>query len=51
MDKRYRPLFNRAFTPELYESYKKNISNRVGCEFDFRLAESPVFLPDDPVLS
>jgi len=47
MDPRYRSIFNTHFTPELYESYKSDLSRRLGCEFEFRLAESPVFLPDD----
>jgi hypothetical protein len=47
MDARYRSLFNSQFTPALYENYKADLARRVGCEFEFRLAESPVFLPDD----
>ena len=47
MDPRYRLLFNAAFTPALYESYKSDLSRRLDCVFEFRLAESPVFLPDD----
>src|SRR4051794_7979460 len=47
MDKRYRSIFNRAFSAELYESYKRDLAQRCGCTFDFRVAESPVFLPDD----
>ncbi len=47
MDPRYRALFNEQFTPALYENYKADLAQRVGCEFEFRLAESPVFLSDD----
>lgn len=47
MDARFRRLFNDHFTPALYESYKRDLSSRAGAEFEFRLAESPVFLPDD----
>ncbi|HJQ40674.1 MAG TPA: hypothetical protein VKB93_26345 [Thermoanaerobaculia bacterium] len=47
MDARYRALFNEQFTPALYENYKADLARRTGCEFEFRLAESPVFLPDD----
>jgi hypothetical protein len=47
MDPRYRSLFNQQFTPELYESYQRDLSNRLRCKFDFRLAETPIFLPDD----
>lgn len=47
MDPRFRALFNEQFTPELYESYQRDLSQRLNCKFEFRLAESPVFLPDD----
>jgi hypothetical protein len=47
MDERFRPLFNAQFTPELYEWYTRELSRRLGTPFEFRLAESPVFLPDD----
>jgi hypothetical protein len=47
MDERYRRRFNQQFTPELYEQYQRDLSNRLGCEFEFRLAETPLFLPDD----
>lgn len=47
MDARFRPLFNSQITPELYHRYQRELSRRLGCEFEFRLAESPVFLPDD----
>ena len=47
MDPRYRALFNQHFSEELYESYKRDLSRRLDCKFDFRLAESPLFLPDD----
>jgi len=47
MDGRYRRRFNQQFTPELYEQYQRDLSDRLGCEFEFRLAETPLFLPDD----
>jgi hypothetical protein len=47
MDQRFRSLFNAQFTDALYESYKRDLSGRLGAEFEFRLAETPVFLPDD----
>ena len=47
MDPHYRTLFNSQFTPALYERYKADLARRCGCTFEFRLAESPVFLPDD----
>src|SRR5258708_4915017 len=47
MDRQYRALFNQHFSEELYENYKRDLSQRCSCTFDFRLAESPLFLPDD----
>src|SRR2546423_1126589 len=47
MDRKFRALFNAHFSDELYERYKRDLSQRCGCNFDFRLAESPIFLPDD----
>jgi hypothetical protein len=47
VDPHFRALFNAQFTPALYESYVRDLSQRCGCTFEFRLAESPVFLPDD----
>jgi len=47
MDKRFRRLFNEHFSEDLYEGYKRDLSQRCGCTFEFRLAESPLFLPDD----
>ena len=47
MDRRFRAPFNEQFTPELYESYQRDLANLLHCTFEFRLAETPVFLPDD----
>jgi hypothetical protein len=47
MDPRYRDLFNRQFTQELYESYQADLARRLNCKFEFRLAETPIFLADD----
>ena len=47
MDPRYRDLFNRQFTQKLYDDYQVDLANRLNCKFEFRLAETPVFLPDD----
>jgi len=47
MDARYRQLFNAQFTPGLYEWYKAELSLRLDTPFEFRLAETPLFLPDD----
>jgi hypothetical protein len=47
MEPRFRKLFNSQFTPDIYESYQRDLSERLHSRFEFRLAESPVFLPDD----
>jgi hypothetical protein len=45
MDAPYRQTFNRHFTVELWRSYVDDLSARLSSRFEFRLAESPVFLP------
>ena len=45
MDSRFRPLFNRVFSPELHEAYRRDLEARLGARIEFRLAETPVFLP------
>lgn len=47
MDRRFRTLFNAQFTPEHYRRYQTDLANRLNCKFEFRLAETPIFLPDD----
>jgi hypothetical protein len=47
MDPRFRTLFNSQFNPDTYESYQRHLERTLDTPFDFRLAESPVFLPDD----
>src|ERR1041384_3239552 len=47
MDPRFRSLFNAQFTPAHYHRYRTDLESRLGCTFEFRLAESPVFLTDD----
>jgi hypothetical protein len=47
MDARFRELFNRQFTPEVYDFYQRELSSRLNTEFEFRLAETPLFLSDD----
>jgi len=47
VDRRFRELFNKAFTPALYERVRRDLPTRLGAEFEFRLAETPVFLPRD----
>ncbi|HUJ15624.1 MAG TPA: hypothetical protein VL284_17690 [Thermoanaerobaculia bacterium] len=47
MDPRFRNLFNEQFTPATYDSYQRDLSERLNCRFEFRLAESPIFLSND----
>ncbi len=47
MDPRFRALFNAQITPELYDSYQRDLSARLNSRIAFRLAETPLFLPDD----
>jgi hypothetical protein len=47
MDQRFRELFNSQFTPAVYEQYTRELSRRLDTTFEFRLAETPLFLPDD----
>jgi len=47
VDRQFRALFNEQITPAIYESYQRDLSGRLKSRFEFRLAESPVFLPDD----
>jgi hypothetical protein len=47
MDPHFRALFNRQLTDELYRRYQQELERRLSCRFDFRLAETPLFIPDD----
>src|SRR4051812_4445671 len=47
MDPRFRRLFNEQFTPALYDWYRNELSRRLDSTFEFRLAETPLFLPED----
>ena len=47
MDSRFRVPFNQAFSSALYHSYAQELSRRLNTSFDFRLAETPVFVPAD----
>ena len=47
MDPHYRALFNAQITAERYAWYQRELSRRLESTFGFRLAETPVFLPDD----
>jgi hypothetical protein len=45
MDAHYRTLFNEQFSPELYQRYERDLCTRLDTKFEFRLAETPVFIP------
>jgi hypothetical protein len=45
MDPRYRLRFNAQFSPEIYQRYQDDLEKRLQCKFEFRLAETPLFLP------
>ena len=47
MDPRFREQFNAQFTPEHYAWYQSELARRLNCTFEFRLAETPLFLTDD----
>ncbi|HWS72943.1 MAG TPA: hypothetical protein VN605_12560 [Thermoanaerobaculia bacterium] len=47
MDPRYRVPFNQQITAERYEWYERELCRRLDTKFEFRLAETPTFLPDD----
>jgi len=47
MDPRFRVPFNARIDDARYHSYERELSRRLGCTFEFRLAETPLFLPDD----
>lgn len=47
MDPRFRPLFNAQIDDGRYRWYTAELARRLGCTFDFRLAETPLFLPDE----
>jgi hypothetical protein len=47
VDPHFRKLFNEQFTQEMYEGYVRDISKLLNCTFQFRIAETAVFLTDD----
>jgi hypothetical protein len=47
MHERFRQLFNSQYTPAIYEQYTRELSRRLNTTFEFRLAETPLFLSDD----
>ncbi|HEX9161190.1 MAG TPA: hypothetical protein VF980_05725 [Thermoanaerobaculia bacterium] len=47
MDPRFRTLYNSQYTQERYDWYERELSRRLNATFEFRLAETPLFVPDD----
>ena len=47
MEPTRRQLFNASFSPALYERYRRDLERQLRCEFEFRLAETPLFLTND----
>jgi hypothetical protein len=45
MDSCFRSIYNDAFSDRLYRGYASELSRRLGATFEFRLAETPVFIP------
>lgn len=42
-----RRAYNAAYTDAKYEAYRRRLAAGAGCPIDFRVAETPVFLPPD----
>ena len=49
MHAEYRAAFNAAFDDGVYRCYQELLEKRLGCSFEFRLVETPVFFTDDIV--
>jgi len=47
MDPHFRKLYNEQFTQERYQWFQLELAKRLNCTFEFRLAETPLFLTDD----
>jgi len=47
MHPEYRALFNDQIDDARYQWYQQELESRLDCEFEFRLAETPLFLTDD----
>src|SRR5690349_16095710 len=46
MEPTYRRAFNAAFGPDTYDRYIRRFEERVGCPIPFRVAETPLFVPE-----
>lgn len=47
MESNLRQKFNHNFSENVYKSTIANLESRLNCKFEFRVAETPVFLPAD----
>lgn len=47
MIKRYRDKYNSEFSEDIYKKFIKDLDSEFNCKIDFRIAETPIFLPDD----
>jgi hypothetical protein len=46
MDPTLRRAFNAAYDPSFYSRYLERLEARLGCKIPFRVAETPLFLPE-----
>ncbi len=46
MEPAFRRAFNAAFTPETYSDYLARLERRIGSKINYRVAETPLFIPD-----
>lgn len=49
MHPEYRAAFNAAFDDGVYQRYQQMLESRLGCRFEFRLVETPVFFTGELV--
>jgi hypothetical protein len=47
MDRTLRPIFNKYFSDDVYRSHLAALESKLNCKFEFRVAETPVFIPAD----
>jgi hypothetical protein len=46
MEPSFRRAFNAAYGPATYENFMRTLEQRVGCPIPFRVAETPLFVPE-----
>jgi hypothetical protein len=47
MQPEFRKWYNEAYSDEVFAAYRRDLEARTASDYEFRLAETPVFLPDD----